>query len=181
MKLGIPYNVGNFSIRWGSCLLKDSDRRSEQVRNCEYRAPEAGSKLVPNAHRVINSYITESALELTTSSPCSLYSWICVLIPNRPSSTVRWYSNLPGMSCEHLWHSLTRLLVYHLHFHIPCALYFDYTSTLILEEKERLISRCIISRPQSGTDQTTEEILKSKFLNHFSPIHIRSLFRLTEG
>jgi len=133
MKLGIPYNVGNLSIRRDSCLLKkDSDPRSEQVRNCEYPVHKAGSKLVPNAHHVINSYITGSTLQLT-SSPYSLYSWNCALIPDRPSSTVRWYNNLLGMSCEHLWHSLTRLLVYHLHFHIPCALYFDYTSTLILD------------------------------------------------
>jgi hypothetical protein len=141
MKLGIPYSVGNLSIRRDSCLVKkDSDPRSEQVRNCGYPVHKAGSNLVPNAHYVINSYITGSALELTTSSPCSLYSWNCVLIPNWPSSTVRRYSNLPGMSCEHLWHSLTRLLVYHLLFHIQCALYFDYKSTLILEGERTYIS-----------------------------------------
>jgi len=65
------------------CLLKkDTDPGSEQVKNCEYPVQEAESTLVPKAHHVINSYITGSAVELTTSSTCSLCSWKCVLVPN---------------------------------------------------------------------------------------------------
>ena len=57
------------------CLLKkDTDPGSEQVKNCEYPVQEAESTLVPKAHHVINSYITGSAVELTTSSTCSLCS-----------------------------------------------------------------------------------------------------------